>query len=220
MRDDLRVKNLIPLTSPYSGLGFTVLTNTIDITPAVLSVTGSDAIVDWVFVELKSATDNQRVEDSRSALIQRDGDIVDVDGVSSIIFSKVSSGDYYVTVKHRNHLSVMTQQPVTLSSIPMIVDFRLPETSTFTKSASVADQAQAVVKQGVAMWAGNTMYDDKVIYQGTQNDINPIYQLVIDDPANVFGKPFFKVKSYNVGDVDMNGETVFLGTGNDVEFIY
>jgi len=220
MRDDLRVKNLIPLASPYSALGFTALTNTIDITSAVLSVTGRDAIVDWVFVELKSATNSQQVEDSRPALIQRDGDIVDVDGVSPIIFSKVSSGDYHVMVKHRNHLSVMTQQPVTLSSTPMMVDFRLPGTLTFTKSASVVDQAQVVVKQGVAMWAGNTMYDDRVIYQGTRNDINPIYQLVIDDPANIFGKPFFKVKSYNVGDVDMNGETVFLGTGNDVEFIY
>ncbi|MGK0357177.1 MAG: hypothetical protein ACJATY_002829, partial [Spirosomataceae bacterium] len=26
--------------------------------------------------------------------------------------------------------------------------------------------------------------------------------------------------TYNTGDVNMNGETIFQGTGNDIEFIY
>jgi hypothetical protein len=220
MRDDLRVKSLIPLASPYPGLGFTALTTTVDIAPAVLTVAGNDAIVDWVYVELRSATNSQQVEDSRSALIQRDGDIVEVDGVSPITFSRVSPGNYYVTIKHRNHLGVMTQVPIALSSTPAVVDFRSPTTPTFRNSVSVVDQAQVVVDQGVAMWAGNALYDGQVIYQGTSNDVNPIYQLVISDPLNNFVTPFFKVKTYNGGDINMNGETVFQGTGNDIEFIY
>jgi hypothetical protein len=114
----------------------------------------------------------------------------------------------------------MTQVPIALSSTPAVVDFRSPTTPTFRNSVSVVDQAQVVVDQGVAMWAGNALYDGQVIYQGTSNDVNPIYQLVISDPLNNFVTPFFKVKTYNGGDINMNGETVFQGTGNDIEFIY
>jgi hypothetical protein len=220
MRDDLRVNNLIPLSSPYPALGFTALTATVDIAPAVLAVTGSDAIVDWVFVELRNAGNNQQVEDSRSALIQRDGDIVEIDGVYPVTFYQVSPGSYYVVIKHRNHLGVMTQLPIALSSTPETVDFTSPVTPTFRKSTADVNQAQVVVDQGVAMWAGNALFDGQVIYQGTANDVNLIYQLVINSPLNTFVTPFFKVKTYNTGDVNMNGETIFQGTGNDLEFIY
>ena len=47
MRDDLRVANLIPTTSPYpDGL-------TCD--ASVFNTTGANAVVDWVFVELRDA---------------------------------------------------------------------------------------------------------------------------------------------------------------------
>jgi hypothetical protein len=85
------------------------------------------------------------------------------------------------------------------------------------------NQAQVEVEQGVAMWAGNALVDlvdGKVIYQGTANDVNSIYQLVTDRRVNSLETPFFKLKTYNTGDVNMNGETIFQGTGNDIEFIY
>ena len=58
---------------------------------SVTAVTGSDAIVDWVFVELRNASGNT-VVDSRAALLQRDGDVVDVDGVSPLRFTQVDPG--------------------------------------------------------------------------------------------------------------------------------
>ncbi|MFB0947635.1 MAG: hypothetical protein QMB24_16040, partial [Spirosomataceae bacterium] len=103
---------------------------------------------------------------------------------------------------------------------PMIVDFRTPTTSTFTDSLAVGDRAQVVVSQGVGMRAGNTLHDDRVVYQGTGNDINRIYLLAIDAADNEFQTPLFILKSYNDGDVNMDGETIFTGNGNDVEFIY
>jgi hypothetical protein len=223
MRDDLRVKNLIPLESPYSGPGFTAVTTTADITPAVLAVTGNNAIVDWVFVELRSSegNQNQQAEDSRSALIQRDGDIVDIDGISPITFSQASPGSYYVMIKHRNHLSTVTRLPITLSPTPVIVDFTTPATPTFTDNFPVSTQARVVVSQGVAMKAGNARHDDKVFYQGTENEIEVIYSLIRNDPANqLFKSVLFILKSYNNGDINMNGETIFTGNGNDLEFIY
>jgi hypothetical protein len=114
-----------------------------------------------------------------------------------------------------------------------VVDFRRTSTPTYTYTGTTSytqatiNQAQVVVEQGVAMWAGNALYDDDpgtphngVINQGTNNDVNVLYQQVINAPGNVFRTPFYRLRGYHTGDVNMNGEVVFQGTGNDVEFIY
>lgn len=216
MRDDLRVKNLIPTTSPYSG-GLTVTNTT---TLPVLAVTGANAIVDWVFVELRSGADSTLIVDSRSALIQRDGDIVDVDGTGSVTFSLANTGQYYLVVKHRNHLGVMSVK-TPMSNICQVIDFQQVSTPNFIKDIlNITNQPQVFVQQGKAMWSGNTLFDTEIIYQGTQNDVNIIYQQVINASGNFFVSPSYKLKGYYPGDIDMNGETIFQGTGNDAEFIY
>ena len=216
MRDDLRVKNLIPTASPYTG----GLTTTGAITSSVLSVTGTDAIVDWVFVELRSGVDSTVIVDSRSALIQRDGDIVDVDGISSVKFTQANAGQYYVVVKHRNHLGVMSVK-TPMDNNCTVIDFRKVSTPNYNSDATNAiNLPQVDVQQGKALWAGNALYDTDVIYQGTGNDVNVIYQQVINAGGNFFVSPSYILKGYYTGDVNMNGETIFQGTGNDVEFIY
>ncbi|GAA4451064.1 hypothetical protein GCM10023189_12530 [Nibrella saemangeumensis] len=228
MRDDLRVRGLLPTTSPYTPAnGFTALTVTGTVNPSVFSVTGPNAIVDWVFVELRNPANPTQVVDSRSALIQRDGDIVNLDGVSPVRFNSATAASYYVVVKHRNHLGVMTQTAVPLSTTGTVVDFRRASTPTYTYTNTPLDQAQVVVEQGRALWAGNALRENLpsiphefVTYQGTENDVNVIYQQVINAPGNIFGTPFYKLRGYFTGDVNMNGEVIFQGTGNDVEFIY
>ncbi len=228
MRDDLRSKGYIPLAHPYAYL--TLITATAAMNASVTAVTGNDAIVDWVFIELRSATNGTTIVDSRAALLQRDGDIVDVDGVSPVVFSQALPGDYYVAVRHRNHLGVMSRTALPLSSTTTTVDFRNPGTPTFTYTGTTSytqattNQSQVIVQQGVAMWAGNSFVDNasstphnSVIFQGTNNDINTIYQQIIPNPL---ASPFFKLRGYATGDVNMNGDTIFQGTGNDVEFIY
>jgi hypothetical protein len=216
MRDDLRAKNLIPTTSPYLG-GLTTANTT---TSLVLATTGANAIVDWVFVELRSGTDSTLIVDSRSALIQRDGDIVDVDGTGSVIFSLANTGQYYLVVKHRNHLGVMSAKNA-MSNICKVIDFQMVATHNFNKdSLNIINQPQVIVQQGKAMWAGNALEDNNIIYQGSANDVIAIYLQVINATGNLFVSPSYKLKGYYTGDIDMNGETIFQGTGNDVEFIY
>ncbi|MCP1386533.1 Ig-like domain-containing protein, partial [Runella salmonicolor] len=228
MRDDLRTKGLIPVTSPYPAMGMSGITNANTTTLSVVGPTspaGANAIVDWVFVELRSGNDSTLVVDSRSALIQRDGDIVDVDGVSSVKFSQAGSGNYYVVIRHRNHLGVMSQKTA-LNESCTVIDFRKANTPTFTFSSASINQAQVVVEQGRALWAGNALYTNtldnrhEVIFQGSDNDVNVIYQQVINATGNIFVSPFYKLKGYYAGDINLNGEVIFQGTTNDVEFIY
>lgn len=229
MRDDLRTKGFIPTTSPYVAMGMTGLTNANTTTLAVVGPTspsGVNAIVDWVFVELRSGSDSTLVVDSRAALIQRDGDIVDVDGISAVKFSQAAAGNYYVVVRHRNHLGVMSVK-TPLSGTCTTIDFRKASTPTFNLDATnPVNQSQVVVEQGRALWAGNALYvntsDGKhnVIFQGTDNDVNVIYQQVINANSNLLITPYYKLKGYYAGDINMNGEVIFQGTTNDVEFIY
>ncbi|NBB23140.1 hypothetical protein GVN20_27565, partial [Runella sp. CRIBMP] len=219
MRDDLRVKNLIPRKSPY--VAWTPITQTDTITSAtVLSTTGQDAIVDWVFVELRSASDSTKIVDSRSALVQRDGDIVDVDGTSALVFTTAIPADYFVAVRHRNHLGVMSKTKLPLTSIASVVDFRVPTTPTYVLGNATIHQSQVDVVQGKALWAGNALYDSQVIYQGTDNDVNVVYQQVIGAAANSLLLPFFILPGYYTGDINMDGEVIFQGTTNDLEYIY
>jgi hypothetical protein len=235
MRDDLRAAGYLPVNHPYAALN--PITPVGTLTPSVTAVTGNDAIVDWVFVELRSEIDSRVIVDSRAALLQRDGDIVEVDGVSSLSFTQPTLGEYYVVVRHRNHLGVMSQSALPLSATALTVDFRNINTPTYTNSGTTSytqvtrDQAQVIVQvqqqQRVAMWAGNVLIDNAanpphnlVIYQGPNNDINQIYQLIIGAPANILTLPSYRLRGYQSGDVNMDGQTIFQGTNNDVEFIY
>ena len=219
MRDDLRVKNLIPSSSPYGYLS--PVTATGSLAPSILAVTGANAIVDWVFVELRSAADSTVIVDSRAALVQRDGDIVDLDGVSPVTFGTANAvTSYFVSVRHRNHLGVMSATALPIGLTPLVVDFRKASAATFRINTNVQSQAQVVVEQGRALWAGNATQNNEVVYQGTGNDVNVVFQTVVSSNANVFLSPFFKLKEYNRGDINMDGEVIAQGTGNDVEFIY
>ncbi|SNR46130.1 Abnormal spindle-like microcephaly-assoc'd, ASPM-SPD-2-Hydin [Lutibacter agarilyticus] len=120
MNDDLRLSNL-PTTSPYS--------DAVVVNPNVFNTGGisglglvKDDIVDWVWIELRDALNNETVISGKSGLIQRDGDIVAVDGVSVLSYN-VNADDYYVAINHRNHLGILSSTSLFLSSTPLSVDF-------------------------------------------------------------------------------------------------
>lgn len=218
MRDNLRALASFPTTSPYSYWNPTISANTI--MPAVLTTSGTDAIVDWVFVELRNAADPGVIISGRSALLQRDGDIVNLDGTSPLDYRAVSGATYYVTVRHRNHLAVMSAGALALTPAGLVLDFRLPSTPTYVKGLSSINKSQVDVLQGRAMWAGNALRNNTVIYQGTSNDIEVARQEVVGATGNTNLVPFYILSGYHSADVDLNGKVIFQGSGNDVEFIY
>lgn len=74
-------------------------------------------------MELRNPVDSSILVGARPALLTRSGKVVDLDGVSPIRFSEVPIGDYHVQVRHRNHLPVMTLQPVSLTTLLFPLDF-------------------------------------------------------------------------------------------------
>ncbi|MFZ4544026.1 MAG: hypothetical protein ACOYOA_08255 [Saprospiraceae bacterium] len=119
MNDYLRNLPSFPLSDPYKSPGLIskfVPVNDLDTAktnPTVLSVSGNNAIVDWVFIELRNGTSgSSTVVYTKAALLQKDGDIVDTDGKSALAFNNVPYGSYYVAIRHRNHLGFRTAQAI------------------------------------------------------------------------------------------------------------
>ena len=109
----------IPTTSPYSEDA-----RTISSVPT--------GVTDWVLVQLRSNYNGSAVA-SKSAFLNKDGRIVADDGITGQIEMTVLPGSYYVVVKHRNHLGIMssTARPCSYSSSDLY-DFTTGQNKTFT----------------------------------------------------------------------------------------
>lgn len=203
MRDDLRVGGHIPATEPYTALGYTYVGSSGgSVAPAVLAVTGNDAIVDWVVVELRDNNTPSVITASTAALLQRDGDVVSNDGTSPVSFD-VPAGSYRVALRHRNHLGVMTLNGVALSPTSTTVDLTTVATATFGTNATKTSGGVQV------LWTGDGTFNGQVKYTGGGNDRDPILVGVGSTTPNN------TISGYLGTDLNMNGTTKYTGGGND-----
>jgi len=173
-----------------------MVTNTTFLTP------GADAIVDWVIVELRDAINVLNVRSSRPALVQRDGDVVGLDGTSPVQFD-IAPDNYRIVLRQRNHLGVMTAQAVPVSVAERMYDL---------SNGSVAlygTQATKTIGAVKVLWAGNANRDDVLKYAGSNNDRDLILTTIGGfTPTNT-------VLGYLPTDVTMDGVTKYAGLNND-----
>ena len=220
MTDDLRSNSLIPTAEPYAALtGFTHVGNGggETTTAGVLGVQTNtdDNIVDWVFIELRDATNSATVVETQSALIQRDGNIVDAsDGTSNVCFSGLASNDVFVAVRHRNHLGVMANAAVTLTPAGTTVDF-----STTTLHGT---NATISVNSVNALWVGNTNQDGQMVYQGPGEEYSVLRDTVMNHPSNSFfgiSSPTFTFTGYVIYDLNMSGTMIYQGPNENASIL-
>ncbi len=205
MDDGLRSAALIPLQEPYTAAGLTHYGEGggEQTSALVLGVGGNDAVVDWVFVELRSASAPQLMVSTRAGLVQRDGDVVETDGVSPLRLSAVP-GSYHVAVRHRNHLPAMTLNPVALSAAPVAINFIDGSTPTYGTNAQ---RLNGAVRH---LWPGNVLADQQVSYTGASNDRDPILVTIgSTTPNNVL------TGTYSTRDVNLDGSVKYTGANND-----
>jgi len=213
MHHDLRTQNLLPITNPYSNdSNFEHLTVE-STSPSVLSVTGNNAIIDWVLIEIRNENDPTIIIESRAALMQSDGDIVDTDGISPVSFNNLA-GLYYVALRHRNHLGIMTKNPVELGANTAI-NFTDPLFELFGENAVQINNNNFGV-----MWAGNANSNENIIFQGTNNDTNSIFFDVLTAPTNSQGVTNYIYGGYFKSDINMDGEVIYQGAKNDANIIF
>jgi len=212
MRDDLRKRGLLPLHEPYSALPHVHqvgIGGGEKIDSSILFVTGGNAMVDWVLVELRSPDRADSLVATRAAILQRDGDVVDVDGVSNVAFPDLPSGNYYVALRHRNHLGVITGNTYFLSPIPTEIDFTNSATPVY------GDDSRVDLNGEKLMWSGDLNEDRKAIYQGPSNDIFTMFLKVMQDSLNADLLANFVAIGYYPQDLNLDGSVIYQGPEND-----
>jgi hypothetical protein len=205
MFDHLRTAGLIPATEPYTAMGFAWKGEGggQTVAPAVLAVTGPDAIVDWVVLELRDSIDATKVLASRAALLQRDGDIVDVNGVSAPRMP-LPAGNYRVAVHHRNHLPVCTAAPVPLGPGQPLCDLSLAATA-----AHGTDARRNQANGRATLWSGDAVRNLFLSYTGSANDRDALLTRIGGTT------PTATVVGYWPEDTNLDGVVKYTGAQND-----
>jgi len=206
MTSALNDAGLIPLTEPYTALGYVHQGGGggETVAPAVLAATGTVRIVDWVVLELRNKNNVAQVLATRSALLRRDGRITDTDGTADVQFTGWPADQYYLAVRHRNHLGIMTDLPVSLAATAQLIDL-----SGGTPALRGGADATAAIGALRALWCGDVNGNGTVRYTGMQNDRDPILVRIGGlDPIAVYA-------GYAMEDVNMDGTVKYTGTAND-----
>ena len=149
MNSVLSTDSLLPDKDPYTGLQTAYGT--------AFDAVESAAIVDWVRVELRDATNPATLVAAKSALLQADGTIIDASGAAKVFFNEVPIGDYYVAIQHYNHLGVMTANAITFNDTTTF-DFSDPNSAVFSNGA----QPQNNIGGVMCMWAGDMNEDGTI----------------------------------------------------------
>lgn len=98
----LNAGGAIPLNSPHSA------------DPRHVSTIPAQ-VVDWMQMELRTTPAGPAIA-TRSLFLRADGQVVDLDGLAETIGMNAAPGAYYIVIRHRNHVPVMSSAPVVLSS--------------------------------------------------------------------------------------------------------
>ena len=144
----LNQNGALPLTSPFADDPRQVAT-----IPA--------QVVDWVQLELRATADGAAIA-QRSCFLRADGHVVDLDGTTQAIGMNAAPGSYYLVVRHRNHLAVMSAAAVTLSSSGSTVyDFSTGLAQYYGGDAKLLEAGVYGLFSGDANGSGQVQNDDK-----------------------------------------------------------
>ena len=226
MRDNLRAGGYIPLNQPYNsvlnsrfthvgGGGTETTTNTV----LQANAGTGDAIVDWVFVEMRDAANSQTVIRTVSALIQRDGDIVAANGGPLVVSGL--PGTFMVSIKHRNHFGALYNQVLTATNQAVSLDFTtLTDADLYVLPGFTGQEAMATVGGVRALYSGNANFDTQVKYDGLANDRQVSASQVLSHPGNASQiLNFANATGYSSGDVNLDGKVLYDGANNDRQLI-
>src|SRR5690606_20395814 len=116
---------------------------------------------------------------TRSALLQRDGDIVETDGVTPLSMAGNAPNTYYIAVRHRNHLGVRSTSTMSLAKTTNLdYNFKDAQAKAFPGAVANTPMAVLVTNTTFGMWSGNTNDDVLVKMTGFNNTSNDYLKLL------------------------------------------
>jgi hypothetical protein len=217
------VLNANALTQPYNTAVFGSYAGTESVAASFFASTaGTTDITDWVLVELRDATTPTTVIARRAAFVREDGKVVDLDGTSDVNFPNVNNGNYYIVIRHRNHLGVRSSSAVALSGTATTYDFTTGQAKAFQDGA-ITNTAMAELSTGTiyGMWGGNSNSNTQTRSSGLNATTNDFLHLVNIALAGNVATIIPSV--YSSDDLNMDGTVRASGlnaTTNDLLFLW
>ncbi|MDQ3100463.1 MAG: hypothetical protein M3R08_03680, partial [Bacteroidota bacterium] len=204
MRTDLLTNNILPSSEPYTTMGVVLENAGQQAASSVLAGTGSNAVVDWIVLELRNADGSYSTAAKRAALLKANGDVIAPDGSSLITFNVATQGKH-LSIKHRNHLAVMTAAPI--ASNGQVIDLTTSNTATYGSGARMYNGNLR------ALWPGDVNGDGLISYTNAANDRDEILVAI----GSVV--PSQTTSGYRVEDVNLDGITKYTGSANDRDIV-
>jgi hypothetical protein len=191
MNNVLNTSLLIPTAQPYNVSPWNYA-GTESVTTSFFA--GNNNIADWVLLELRTGTGSGTIIAKKAALLKTDGRVCDCRDVNSpVIFEGISAGNYFVVVRHRNHLGVMSAAPVAIGQQSQLYDFSTGTTQYY------GGDAYKISNNIYAMYSGDVNADGYVT--GTDYNI-----LTVDLSNGVSGYVM----------TDLNFDTYVTGTDYNI----
>lgn len=156
MSTDLQGLADFPLTQPYAGLPWNY--------PGTESVTNiPPGVVDWVLIEYRDATNAASATAAtrigrQAAFLLNDGSVLDIGGASVLQPSISVSQELFVVVYHRNHLAVLSADPLIMTGGIYSYDF-----STAAEKAYGGSNAHTEIVPGIWGMAGGDCNADGLV---------------------------------------------------------
>ncbi len=195
MDKTLNTAGLIPTTDPY-GLNTTVSSVPVN-------------AVDWIKIELRSSSNHVTITNSYAKFIDVDGQVIEEDG-SNMKLTGVSTGSYYVAVKHRNHFGVVSASTVEIGNSPTLNFTNMQATAWQDPSITTNSAMKEVESGSFGLWEGDVSGDGYIKYNGSGADRIAILTAVgSGTPGNIVSG------SYSNNDANMDGDIKYNGSSAD-----
>jgi hypothetical protein len=212
MNTSLNSGGILPLAQPYNVTPFNYTG-----TESVASIPNAN-IVDWVLVELRKPS-TALPQDALSATIigrkagflLNNGTVVDIDGITPMNFDITKQGAAFVTVRHRNHLGVLSNIVPSNAAGSFTNDFSVLANSY--KVTGAASDPVVLLSGGVkyGLWAGDA--NKNGIINGT--DISAIKVAISSLLTGYQLTDVNLTNTINGTDVGLSKSTIsLLGTGS------
>ncbi|QQS37610.1 MAG: S8 family serine peptidase [Ignavibacteriales bacterium] len=177
LSNTLAMNELLPLTQPYNVLPyFYAGEEYVDSIP--------ESTVDWLLCTLISITGADTTSYSKVCLINSDGMVTDIFGNTQLRFYYVNEGNYFIQIKHRTHLKLISSSAIHLTS-------QGNEIFDFTSTSNNTLNNNALIELSPGIWGS------------AAGDINADEQVNAHDVNNIWN--FYNTSGYHNADLNMDG---------------
>lgn len=168
MSTALKTANLLPLSQPYS--------------PSPFGYAGGEAVAaqsnlptnmtDWILVEAWNGT---TLVERRAAWLLSDGSVVEPGNVSSgVKFFNLQNGQSYsIAIRHRNHVAIISTNPVAVSSNTLSYDFTTAVSQALGNAQQIGSGGKALMRAGDLNANGVITFADYNIYRNAAAGYHP-----------------------------------------------